>query len=340
MNGSAYQVRKLAWFCTITIYLFALYWSLTKTSNVTAIIVNQQTVSHAEESTDRLEQFKQTLSSAITAKSDNQRRDALSYMINQLSANPPNNPVGTSGLLNKLLPLISDTSSAVRAQLLKLFRVLPPAEVGPHVEKILMYIRGGMTHLSTDIRNDTLNVMEWLLDVAGDEVVSCPGGWLKTLNSLSSMLGWNPTVSAATASKGWTSASKGTFGVTTKKGPEAQARQIMILARFLQVGFQEETPLPYDVGAYWDNLYRLPTTANPFAYLNLFGTPRDEDSEMYPDRLSRQRAFEAKWKSAILTGMDGAKKEGGAVGRAASSLAKVLNGDVKAKDVKMEDVAT
>ncbi|KAM7186588.1 P-loop containing nucleoside triphosphate hydrolase protein [Rhypophila sp. PSN 637] len=257
-------------------------------------------------------------------------------MINQLSANPPNNPVGTSGLLTKLLPLISDTSTAVRANLLKLFRVLPPAEVGPHVEKILMYIRGGMTHLSTDIRNDTLNMMEWLLEVAGDEVVSCPGGWLKSLNSFSSMLGWNPTVNAVTVSKGWTSASKATLGATTKKGPEAQARQILVLARFLQVGFQEESPTPYDPRAYWDNLYRLPATANPFAYLNLFGTPRDEDSEMYPDRLSRQRVFEAKWKGAILEGMEGARKEGGAVGRSASSLAKVLSGEVKVKPSEPE----
>jgi len=250
-------------------------------------------------------------------------------MINQLSAKPPNNPVGTSGLLTKLLPLISDTSPSVRAQLLKLFRVLPPAEVGPHVEKILMYIRGGMTHLSTDIRNDTLNVMEWLLEVAGDEVVSCPGGWLKTLNSFSSMLGWNPSASAATISKGWTSASKATLGVATKKGPEAQARQMIVLARFLQVGFREETPVPYDARAYWDNIYRLPGIANPFAYLNLFGTPRDEDSEMYPDRLSRKRVFESKWKHAISVGMDAAKKDGGSVGRSASMLAKVLNGDVK-----------
>ncbi|KAK3330969.1 Rix1 complex component [Apodospora peruviana] len=302
-----------------------------------SIVVNQQTVSHADEAADKPAQFRQTLGSAITAKSDNQRRDALSYMINQLSANPPNNPVGTAGLLTKLLPLLSDSSGPVRTQLLKLFRVLPQAEVGPHVEKILMYIRGGMTHLSADIRADTLNVMEWLLEVAGDEVVSCPGGWLKTLNSFSSMLGWNPSVGSAVVSKGWTSASKTTMGVATKKGiPEAQARQIAVLAKFLEVGFRPETPTPYDPGRYWDNIYRLPETANPFAYLNLFGTPRDEDSEMYPDRLSRQRVFEAKWKGAIFTGMDGAKREGGAVGRSASMLDKVLNGDNRGRRPGLE----
>ena len=272
---------------------------------------------------DSPEQFKQNLSLAINAKSDNQRRDALAYITNQLSANPPNNPVGTSGVLTKLLPVLSDGSSSVRTQLLKLFRALPPAEVPPNVEKILMYVRAGMTHLSNDIRGDTLNALEWLLDVAGEETVSSPGGWLKTLNSFSSMLGWNPTVGSALSNKGWTSASKATLG--TKKGPEAQVRQIQVLATFLQTGFRPEAPVPYSPMAYWDNIYRLPGTPNPFAYLNLFGTPRDEDSEMYPDRISRQRVFDAKWRAAISTGMTEAKKEGGTVGRAAATLDRALS---------------
>lgn len=240
---------------------------------------------------------------------------------------PPNNPVGTGGVLTKLLPLVSDSSASVRTRLLTLFRALPPSEVRPHVEKMLMYVRGGMTHLSNDIRGDALKVMEWLLEVAGDEVVSCPGGWLKTLNSFSSMLGWNPSVGLAVTSKGWTSASKTTLGA--KNGPEAQARQIQVLALFLGAGFRPETLVPYNPRAYWDNIYRLPRTPNPFAYLNLFGTPRDEDSEMYPDRTSRQRVFDAKWRSAIYMGMDGAKKEGGAVGRAAAALDRVLSDGLK-----------
>lgn len=273
---------------------------------------------------DSAEQFKQTLSLAVNAKADNQRRDALAYITNQLSANPPNNPVGASGILTKLLPLLSDGSASVRIQLLKLFRAFSPAEVGPEVEKVLMYIRGGMAHLATDIRSDTLNVLEWLLEVAGAETVSCPGGWLKTLNSFSSMLGWNPSIGSAVSNQGWTSASKATLG--TKRGPEAQARQILVLAKFLQTGFLPEAPTPYNPMAYWDNIYRLPEMPNPFAYLNLFGTPRDEDSEMYPDRISRQRIFDVKWRAAIVAGMEGAKKEGGTVGRAAATLNKALAG--------------
>ncbi|KAK3298287.1 Rix1 complex component [Chaetomium fimeti] len=285
-----------------------------------SIVVNQQTL--ANDGSDPREQFKLNLSLAVNAKSDNQRRDALAYITNQLSANPPNNPVGTSGVLTKLLPVLSDGSVSVRTQLLKLLRALPPSEVGAHVEKILMYIRGGMTHLSIDIRTDTLNVLEWLLEVAGDQTVSCPGGWLKTLNSFSSMLGWNPSVGSAMGNKGWTSASKATLG--TKRGPEAQARQIQVLGMFLQTGFRPEAPISYNPMAYWDNIYRLPGTPNPFAYLNLFGAPRDEDSEMYPDRISRQRIFDAKWRAAISAGAESAKKEGGIIGRAAATLDRAL----------------
>ncbi|KAH8882736.1 hypothetical protein GQ53DRAFT_446706 [Thozetella sp. PMI_491] len=285
-----------------------------------SIVVNQQNLSTSE--LEPIEQFKHHLSLASSAKSDNQKKDALSHLISQLSAKPPNNPVGTAGLLAKLLPSLSDGSAAVRSQLIKLFRLLPPSEVGPHADRILLYVRGGMTHLSAEIRADTLNVLEWLLEVAGDEAVSCPGGWLKTLSSFSSMLGWNANMGAASANKGWTSASKSDLLV--KKGPLVQARQILVLAQFIKAGFRPATPVAYDSRAYWDNLYRPPRTPNSFAYLNLFGSPRDEDSEMYLDRESRQIIFDKKWRVTIAKGMDTAKKEGGAVGRSAAALDQAL----------------
>lgn len=230
--------------------------------------------------------------------------------------------MGTSAILTKLLPLITDGYTSVRGQLIKLFRALTPAEVGPHVEKALMYARAGMTHLSADIRSDTLNVMEWLLDVAGEEVVSCPGGWMKTLNSFSAMLGWNYSIGTATGSQGWTMASKATLGST--KGGTLQARGITILARFLQAGFKPDTQTVYNPQSYWDNIYRLPKRPNPFAYLNLFGPARDEEGEMYPDRESRQRVFYARWNKSIAKGLSEAKQEGGTVGRAASLLDQAL----------------
>lgn len=282
--------------------------------------MNQQSLS--ADAPDPVEQFKHNLSLAATSRSDSQRRESLSYLTSRVSSKPSVNPVGTSAILTRLLPLVSDVSSAVRSQLLELFRGLPPSEVRPHVEKALMYIRAGMTHLSVEIRSDALNVLDWLLDAAGDETVSCPGGWMKTLNSFSAMLGWNPSIGSATSSKGWTSASKATLGAA--KGGQAQARQIQALAKFLHAGFKPEATAPYHPQLYWDNIYRLPGRSNPFSYLNLFGPARDEESEMYPDRESRQTIFHTRWSGPISKGMEEAKKEGGAVGRAAASLDQVL----------------
>lgn len=324
-----------------------------------------------EDAPDPAVQFRHNLSLAATSRSDNQRRDALAYLTSQLSSGSGsgvNNPVGTAGVLNKLLPLISDPAGPVRGQLLKLFRALPPTDVRPAAGKILLYIRAGITNLSSAVRDDALGTLEWLLDVAGDELVACPGGWLKTLNGLGAMMGWVAAVQTNTvsstgansvsfSSSGWSSAPKTSFAgsstATLVKGGGSGsskalrganfARQLAALTKFLEIGLRHETPAPYSPQAYWDSLYRRrpstatttttttgsssssSSTANPFGHLNLFGAPRDEDSEMYADREDRQRVFAKRWQAAIARGIEEARREGGAVGRAAATLDDVLH---------------
>lgn len=283
-----------------------------------SIVLNQQSL--ATDAPDPAEQFKHNLSLA-TSRTDSQRRDALSYLTGQLSTNPPNNPVGTWAVLEKLLPLIADTSGGVRIRLLKLFRTLPAVEVRPHAEKVTKWVRMGMTNLSAEVRDDALNMMEWLLDIAAEEVVACSGGWVKTLDTFAAMLGWKSLVPVSGKKDGWSSAPKTTFGAA--KGGASYAHQISVLARFLDAGFRREEVQSWRYRDYWDNLYRIPKGTTPFAYLGLFGPPRDKDGEMCPDREERQRAF-YKWSAAITKGTDEAKKEGGAVGRAAAALDQVL----------------
>ncbi|GJC82896.1 pre-rRNA-processing protein IPI1 [Colletotrichum liriopes] len=179
-----------------------------------------------------------------------------------------------------------------------------------------MYIRAGMTHLSADISNDSLSVLEWLLDVAEDETVSCPGGWVKTLNSFCALMGW--TVKTST---GWSTAPK--TGLRTKDA-QSHARQIAVLARFLQAGLKPEVAAPSNPYARAENMYRVPRTPNPFAYLNLFGTRRDEEAEMYNDRESRQRVFHRRFFDSFTRGVEQAKKEGGAIGRSAVQMDQAL----------------
>lgn len=213
-----------------------------------------------------------------------------------------------------MLPLISDSSTPVRSQLLKLFEELPEDQVGQSTDQIILYIRAGMTHLSADISNDALRFMDWLLDVAGDELVSCPGGWLKTLNTFCATMGWSTTAKK----DGWSSSS----GRTGPKGKAAQnqVRTLEVLLKFLQAGFSAEETLPSSPERYWDSVYCVSRDPNAFAYLNLTGTRRDEDGEMYADRESRQRVFHKRFFEPVSKGVAQVKKDGGITGRAASSL--------------------
>lgn len=277
--------------------------------------MGQQSLS--TEAPDYVQQFKHNVSLASSSRSDKQRKEALAYLTTQLSSDQPVNPVGTIGLLNKVLPLVSDSSTPVRAQLLKLLRTLPEAEVKHGAEHASMYIRAGMTHLSADISNDSLAVMEWLVEVAGSELVNCPGGWVKTLGTFCAMMGW----AVSSSSGGWTSAAR-----SSMKAKDAQtlAKQINALGRFLQTGFDDESSEKENTCQYWDILYRIPRAPNAFEYLNLSGARRDEEGEMYSNREARQDVFYRRFLDAMNKGLDKAKKEGGATGRAASSMEKIM----------------
>ncbi|KAM3064889.1 rRNA processing protein [Clarireedia jacksonii] len=287
-----------------------------------SIVVNQQSLSTSAPSS--VAQFTHYLSLASSSRSDTQRRDALAYLTTQISSQPVNAPVPLpiAILLPKLLPLMLDGSTSVRAQLLKFFRLLPASDIGDRAEAALLYTRAGMTHLAAEIRVDALAFLEWLLEVAQEDVVSCPGGWVKTLKSFMSMIGW-ATSSGTTK---WTSASKATFGKMGKSLP----RQLLVLAQFLKAGLVEPEVAAQAASAasnlsLWDvKRHMIPTRANAYAHLNLFGSSRDEEGEMYIDREDRQRVFHKKFQAAVASGVESAKKEGGEVGRAAAVLTKVL----------------
>jgi pre-rRNA-processing protein IPI1 len=178
-----------------------------------------------------------------------------------------------------------------------------------------------MTHLAADIRTDALALLEWLLEVAQDDVITCPGGWVKTLNCFMSMMGW----AVSSGSTKWTSASKASFGKAGKSLP----RQLLVLAQFLRAGLveSEAEAVPISGGMFplWDvERHMIPTRSNAFAHLNLFGSSRDEEGEMYIDREDRQRVFHKRFQAAVEIGVANAKKEAGEAGRAAAVLTKVL----------------
>ncbi|KZF20884.1 Pre-rRNA-processing protein ipi1 [Xylona heveae TC161] len=299
-----------------------------------AIVVNQQSL--AANAPTQAALFNHHLS-LLTHRSDTQRRESLSFLTTALSTRPvhtpPPQPFGV--ILPKLFPLVLDGSGGVRQQLLKLVKCLSGDEVDDHVDEILLYIRAGMTHLAPDIRSSSLDLLEWLLDVSGLEVVSCAGGWVKTLQCFLALLGWR--VETGTASK-WTSTStslagtaKPTFGKAGSDG-KYLVKKLHALALFLRTGLLPPTEDgligKQDIITFplWQTeQHLLPKRSACFAHLNLFGAPRDEESEMYEDREDRQGIFAEKFQPTIERGLDNARKEGGEVGRAAASVRKAVS---------------
>ncbi|KAF2005212.1 hypothetical protein P154DRAFT_457839 [Amniculicola lignicola CBS 123094] len=262
--------------------------------------------------------------SLLTHRADTQRKESLAYLTTAIANNPPGNPLPqpSSIVLPGVQRLILDGSNGVRHQLLKLLHSLPAGDIASHSDQLLLHTRAGMTHLASEIRLFSLDVLEWLLKVAGDEVVSCAGGWVKMLKCFLSLLGWQNEASGK-----W-SATK-SFG---KAGGDAkvQVKQMNTLSLFLKTGLvPSETSISTSTGTstfpLWQTEHHMPSErSNAYAHLNLFGAARDEEAEMYEDREDRQRVFHERAESAIITGLEQATKAGGELGRAAAQLRRVL----------------
>lgn len=295
------------------------------------IIVNKQSLRISAPT--HSSQFTHYFSVASNSKNDSQRRDALSFLISHLSSLPANSelPLPTSVLLPKLLPLVLDGSGSIRTQLLKLFRLFPRNDIAERIENSLLYIRAGMTHLSLDIRTDALAFLEWLLEVAEEEVVGCAGGWFKVLKCFMSIMGW----AATTETSKWTFAIKATF----PKAGKAYPYQLLVFSKFLKAGLIESEHVirlaelrrserlnqSISIFPVVDSHFNMiPTVSNAYAHLNLFGKPRDEEGEAYCDRKARQRVFNNYFLLDIQTGVKTARKDGGEIGRAAAALDEVL----------------
>jgi pre-rRNA-processing protein IPI1 len=294
------------------------------------IVVNQQSLSTSAPSSSS--QFSHHLS-LLSSKSDAQRRESLSHLTSSVAARPVNSPLPqpVSVMLPSMVPLLLDGSNSVRTQLLKFLRSLPAADVDGHAAQLLPYIRAGMTHLAADIRASSVDVLSWLVDTVGGDVVSCAGGWIKTLNCFLSLLGWHTEESSK-----WSASNRGAFGKAGSEG-RPMVRALQALVDFLRVGIigvqtddtddddEDGGPqgwsFPLDLSVQRN---MIPTRSAPYAYLNLFGQPRDAEGEMYESREDRYRVFVELFRPAIERGVDNARKEGGEVGRASTAVAKVL----------------
>jgi pre-rRNA-processing protein IPI1 len=290
-------------------------------------------------------QFEHHLS-LLSHKSDAQRRDSLAHLTTAIaaarSAGAPL-PQPGSVLVPKVKHLICDASSGVRVQLLKLLQALPEDEVTGYEQEILLWIRAGMTHMAAEIRYSSLDVLSWLLSVAGTSVVSGPGAWFKTIKCFLTLLKWSVGPPGAakpgqTTAKGWS-----TMKVSNPTGDtKAVAKTVQSLAEFLWTGLE-----PPDEDAIRDErralaqayfplahtwLHMIPSKPNAYAHLHLFGALPDEENAMLEGRDERQEVFAEHFMPAVERGLEWARREQGEVGRAAKALERTVRDGLKNYD--------
>jgi pre-rRNA-processing protein IPI1 len=254
----------------------------------------------------------------------------LSYLTTSISSRAVDAPLPVSSftLLSKLFPLVLDGSSNVRSQLLKLLRALPVADVQDHVSEFLPYTRAAMTHLAADIRLFAIDLLGWLLEKAGNEVVSCPGGWTKTMNCFLTVLGWHTQDSGKWSGNGIN------FGKPGSEG-RPMARALQVMATFLEAGLATEATETGDNSSaatfpiWYVEQHLLPQKSNAFGYLDLFAMSKDGENESMEDRDARLWLFDSMFRSNVERGIESARTEGGEVGRTAAALAKVVRENVK-----------
>jgi pre-rRNA-processing protein IPI1 len=266
----------------------------------------------------------------LNHKSDAQRRDSLAHLTSSLQASRYL-PQPAATVLPKVQPLLLDSSSTVRTQCVKFLEAMPQADVCDNAEKLLLYARAALTHLSPRVRRTGIDVLEWLLNCAGLQVVSCAGGWTKTMSCLLAILGWS-VPGDPKSDRGWTAVSQN-GGVKSEEDTKTRIQQLNVLALLIETGLvdkkrrarrvEEVEAMSGDWPLWQWQQHKVPSRNNPYAHLNLFeevGTEADDTCPDYDDRL---RVFD---QSAIeiRKGVENTKREGGGIGRAAVRLDKVM----------------
>jgi pre-rRNA-processing protein IPI1 len=290
-----------------------------------AINVLQQNLSVSAPS--KASQFAHHLS-LLNHKADGQRKESLAYLISSLKESEQL-PLPGSVIIIKVRPVLLDSSASVRSQAIKLLESLPSEAVIDNAEQLLLYAHVTMTHLSTSFRLVGLELLEWLLNVAGQVVVTAPGGWSRTLECLLSVFGWQLKQTTSDNS-GWnatvTQPSKSVDDEKTK------SKGLQVLALLLRIGMsteslEEVSRLQLDAATSHFPLFQvwqhsINSQGNPYGYLGLFDEPTGHGR--YEDVTDRCRFFDHFAADVVKSGIERLKQEGGKIGRASVEVEKAL----------------
>ncbi|KAL8953037.1 MAG: hypothetical protein Q9222_001087 [Ikaeria aurantiellina] len=267
--------------------------------------------------------------SLLTSRNEAMREDAVRHITLHTCSTPIDSPLPLSAnfLLPHLIPLLSATNPRIWNHLLQLFPRLLHKDLEDHVEKIGLHLRCSITSLSTDIQSSSLELMDWMLLTDGEALVSCPGGWMKNLKVLMGIQGWRlvPITSE------WTS--DGTSFGRSIAHRKNLVKGLKTLTALLWAGFYDPPVGAHNPTSCWPlahtDQHMISKKANPFGHLNLWGPPRDEDSQMYEGREERQRIFQKRIRKRLESEAAMYKKAGGDAGREANILLNAITEGMK-----------
>ena len=264
------------------------------------------------------------------------KRDSLAYLTTIHTSRRVEDPlpIPISLLLPQLHPLILNGSNSVRAQLILLLRTLSPNDVEPHIEQLLLYIRTGVTHIAPDIRSSASEILQWAVESCPTEVVSCPGGWVKTLKHVLTALAWHDPLPLPSNNNGrqsgWSSLPAALDPARQGNESNFRVKLLNALASLIRAGLIPSRAPTNPAPSKWPfplrhvECHMIPRRSNPYRRLNLFGPPRDEEGGMYEEREERQRVFDKRFRAAVEYNVENAKKVGGQYGRISATVGGVV----------------
>ncbi|KAL9106304.1 MAG: hypothetical protein Q9227_008639 [Pyrenula ochraceoflavens] len=284
--------------------------------------------------------------SLLSSPSPATRLTSLSTLSNSTSPVP----LPTLSILSSAIPLLLDANPKIRAELRRfLRRKVPLEELADYVGGagggggVVMYVRAGLTHLSAGIRSDAVKLLGWLLDgshhqhqhqhrdqrggeggevgagVGREMVESRGGGFVKVTRAFVAMLGWTMSDGAHVGNA----------------GGEADAEAVRVFGRWLEVGLLQPEDggdregESWDDGTglvdYWAHCVQRGGRTDVYGYLGLFGGGGEGEEEMMMEDVGQRVAwFGREIRGPVAGGVEGCRKVGGEVGRAAGEVAKVM----------------
>ncbi|KAH3679522.1 hypothetical protein WICPIJ_008597 [Wickerhamomyces pijperi] len=296
-----------------------------------SIVNKTSTTSTAEFEADLIKRL------SLTKHHANQtRKETLIYIEQHL----PNEPTLYKQILTAVVPLIIDQSRSVREALISLLTAASEKQsnlMELHARSVILYIHSAMTHINSDIRNDSVKFLDILIKYGKDAVIR--SAWVKTLKAYFSLLSWTLNDSKQSVSLAITTSS------VTKTSSKSKGVILDSFVKFIKAGVQDEQLDPSEVNITIHHLtgkYLIPSTPQPFAQLKLFqretladdsttknkntvDTTIDLNTVSCEDSQTRTKVLVEFFIPQIIKHSKEVVKEGGEQGKAARSLEKLCD---------------